>query len=346
MSTNTKKNNKFTQKLQDYLQKNYNVLFIGTHGIGKTASAMEAFANSGRKMKYFSSPTLDPHIDVIGVPVPNREDKTIEFFRTKDLDDADGVFFDELNRAHPRILNAVFELIQFKSINGKKFPNLKTVWAAINPPGENYQVDELDPALVDRFHVYVNMKPAISVSYLSQFVEKKTAQALAQWWDVDCTKEHRAYVTPRRMEYMARLINDGLDWEDALVPGMLFPKRELNEKLRAVNGEVDDNFVISKEIILSKPEVVLERIKQNPNLNISVHRFLLKLNPQDVFKARDIIEALPAEMLASFAQDKYARVRGQILREFVAASIDTETKYPNMHGALNFGEQRIKDLAK
>ena len=40
---------------------------------------------------------------------------------------------DEFSRAHKKVRNAVMELIQFKSINGRKFKNLKIVWAAINP---------------------------------------------------------------------------------------------------------------------------------------------------------------------------------------------------------------------
>ena len=41
--------------------------------------------------------------------------------------------FDELNRAKPKVRNAVMELIQFRSINGIKFNNLRMIWAAINP---------------------------------------------------------------------------------------------------------------------------------------------------------------------------------------------------------------------
>jgi len=52
------------------------------------------------------------------------------------------LFFDELNRAHPKVLNAVFELVQFRSINGDKLPRLQCVIAAINPPGAGYHVQE------------------------------------------------------------------------------------------------------------------------------------------------------------------------------------------------------------
>ena len=44
-------------------------------------------------------------------------------------DEVEAIFMDEFSR-HKKVRNAVMELIQFKSINGRKFKNLKIVWAA------------------------------------------------------------------------------------------------------------------------------------------------------------------------------------------------------------------------
>jgi MoxR-like ATPase len=37
-------------------------------------------------------------------------------------DEVQALFFDEFNRSHKNKRNAVMELMQFKSINGRKFP--------------------------------------------------------------------------------------------------------------------------------------------------------------------------------------------------------------------------------
>jgi predicted ATPase len=55
-------------RLDQYLKLNYNVLFSGRHGVGKTAIVKETFEKAGLKWKYFSCSTLDPWVDLVGVP--------------------------------------------------------------------------------------------------------------------------------------------------------------------------------------------------------------------------------------------------------------------------------------
>ena len=141
--------------LKRYLTLNFNVLFTGKHGVGKTSILSKTFEDEGIKWKYFSAATMDPWTELVGIP--ENVNGELEFIRPKSLDEYDAIFFDELNRAPDKVLNAIMELIQFKSINGRKFPKLRVVWAAINPPDEEdtYKVNTLDPAQLDRFQVQI-----------------------------------------------------------------------------------------------------------------------------------------------------------------------------------------------
>ena len=47
-----------------------NVLLVGNHGVGKSAMVLEEAKRQGLKMKYYSSSTLDPWSDLVGIPVP------------------------------------------------------------------------------------------------------------------------------------------------------------------------------------------------------------------------------------------------------------------------------------
>ena len=61
------------------------------------------------------------------------------------------IFLDEINRAPREVLQAAFELVLDRRLNGWHIPDGWRVMAAINGDSELYQVMEMDPALTDRF---------------------------------------------------------------------------------------------------------------------------------------------------------------------------------------------------
>lgn len=193
------------------MNKNLNVLLVGKHGVGKTTIVKEAWDRSGlvldKSYKIFSGATLDPWTDFVGVPKRVVGDDGVEYLdyiRPKHMNgDLQAIFMDEFNRAKPKVRNALMELIQFKSINGKKFPNLKFIWAAVNPDDDdtmNYDVDELDPAQRDRFQVIVQIPYEPDKRYFSKKFGAHMATQSVAWWNTldDDTKD---VVSPRRLDY-------------------------------------------------------------------------------------------------------------------------------------------------
>ena len=72
------------------------------------------------------------------------------------------LFLDELNRAQTDVKASALQIVLDHSIHQHKLPENTLIVAAINPDdseqGQEYQVDELDPALLDRFlQVKVNI---------------------------------------------------------------------------------------------------------------------------------------------------------------------------------------------
>jgi len=147
--------------LEFALQNNLNVLLVGKHGVGKTSTVLDVFEKNKINYLYFSAPTMDPWVDFVGVPKEKQDDNGksyLDLVRPKAFQDdsVEAIFLDEYNRSPKKVRNAVMELIQFKSINGKKFNNLKVIWAAVNPSEEddtNYDIEEIDPAQLDRFEI-------------------------------------------------------------------------------------------------------------------------------------------------------------------------------------------------
>lgn len=252
MATPAPKNNKpielcfrekqITDEMMDsWLNAKFNALFIGEHGTGKTARVLKCFEkNFGSKFAYFSGATLDPWIHVVGVPkavmkpsaVGGEDREVLSFILPENLqDDVEAIFIDEWNRMHKVAKSAIMELIQFKSINGRRFPNLKVVWAAINPPSPEdeidtnaYTVDPADPAQIDRFQIIIRLPNAPYLPYFRQTFGHN-GEVICRWWNKQPEKAKKI-LSPRRLEYMLSAHKFGLDLrdlapEDCLLPDLL-----------------------------------------------------------------------------------------------------------------------------
>ena len=210
-------------KLLFWLSKNWNVLFIGRHGVGKTSMVREAFIKAGIKYRMYSAATMDPWVDFIGVPKEMKNgdgEPYLGLVKPRDFQrgEVEAVFMDEFNRAHKKIRNATMEMIQFQSINDEPLPNLRVVWAAINPYDDDeqtYDVEQLDPAQMDRFHihVYVDYKP--NRRYFQDKYGNEIASTAISWWNV-LPKEQKNKVSPRRLDYALEVWSENGHLEDVL----------------------------------------------------------------------------------------------------------------------------------
>lgn len=133
-----------------------NIMIAGKHGIGKSKIIERFFTAQGKKVvTFFCSQAADPG-DIIGLPRLNQITGKTEFalpwwFPTDNTPVV--LFLDELNRARPEILQVVMDLTLNRRLAGKSLPASSQIISAIND-GDEYQLTDLDPALVSRFNVY------------------------------------------------------------------------------------------------------------------------------------------------------------------------------------------------
>lgn len=146
------------------------VIVEGDHGIGKSESVYSfAAANDFHVEPLFLS--HQEVADLIGIPTLEKDEdgyplttwsKPVWLHRFEQAAKAGKrciLFLDELNRAQTEVRQAALQLVLDKQIhehhlpktvvNGVEFDTF--VVAAVNPADGFYQVDELDPALLDRF---------------------------------------------------------------------------------------------------------------------------------------------------------------------------------------------------
>ena len=148
--------------LLDITPADQNLMLVGNHGIGKSEILTEYFSGKGMKVvPLFLGQMSDPG-DLIGIP--NRNDTTgkTEFMPPYwfPLDGKPVVLFlDELNRARPEVLQTIMDLALNRTLAGRKLPDGSRIISAVNA-GDQYQLTDLDPALVSRFNV-VTFRPTV-----------------------------------------------------------------------------------------------------------------------------------------------------------------------------------------
>lgn len=303
-------------KIDSWISNGQNVLFIGKHGVGKTAIVKEAFERHGLNYRYFSASTMDPWVDFIGVPKEKRpftsdqmnllidlskvDHKLAVEWAVKNwnipLDSAESIvsaasksgttsylelikpesfasgevealFFDEFNRSPKKVRNAVMELLQFKSINGTKFPKLRLVWAAVNPEDDlQYDVERIDPAQKDRFHVHVSVPYRPSVEWFREKYGNRIADSAIQWWD---DLEDNSDVSPRRLQYALDTYLKKGDMRDVL------PQNSNVSKLVSAlsTGPVLERL---EELMTEKDEDKTTKFLANENNFSSAIKYILK----------------------------------------------------------------------
>jgi len=214
------------ERMDWWFKRNSNVLLRGRHGVGKTAMIQECFERNGLILNesyiYLSASTLDPWVDLIGVPKEQSDsegNKYLGLVRPELLykGNIQAIFFDEYNRSPKEVRNAVMELIQKKSINGFKFPNLRMVWAAVNPVTEDnsYAVEDDDKAQIDRFKVQVDVPYECDRGYFVKTYGENLACAALEWWN-GLPEAEKDKVSPRRLDYAVEEFVAGGFVEDIL----------------------------------------------------------------------------------------------------------------------------------
>lgn len=325
------------EKLKKYAKFNYNVMLSGKHGVGKTALIKEIFTEVYGELDtdwlYFSASTMDPWIDFIGIPKNYKNSSGQEVFKIIPPEkfaksNVKAIYFDEFNRSDEKIRNAVMELIQFKSINGRKFENLKCIWGSINPYDEEeaiYQVEEMDPAQLDRFQIQIELAYDVSVHY---FTEKYGAigKAVALWWK-KLSDEQKEDVSPRRLESAINVYQDIGDVSD------VFPE--------SINS---DSF-IETIIVVEGRSYLTTLFKENNKILLKKFLTLDKIQTLlPVFDANaDLLKFslpyFPKDFLLSLLDSQYNNIKKHILN-----SIDPDKVAPFATSSIYLSLNYIKQI--
>jgi MoxR-like ATPase len=139
------------------------MLLIGRSGTGKTFLLNSLSEALGLEHRHYNA-SLISFDDLVGFPYPDNENSSVRFLETPaTVWGAESVLIDEISRCKPEHQNRLFSLVHERRIQGIALKKLRFRWAAMNPAAtdqsdlESYTGSEpLDPALADRFALFVN----------------------------------------------------------------------------------------------------------------------------------------------------------------------------------------------
>ena len=149
-------NAKELQNVLEATPATHNIMLTGKHGIGKSQILEKFFSSRGERVVILFLGQMSDPGDLIGLPrLDAQTGKTV--FMPPYWFPTDGkpvvLFLDELNRARPEVLQTIMDLTLNRTLAGKSLPEGSRVISAVND-GEEYQLTDLDPALVSRFNIY------------------------------------------------------------------------------------------------------------------------------------------------------------------------------------------------
>lgn len=207
---------------------NYALKIVGHPGVGKSAVVQQA---AKAKNYYFIDTRLafKENVDLGGYPVPDNVEKRMIYYRPKFIPPADipegydGIvwFLDESNRAHPTVIQTLFQIITDRKCGEHALPEKTYIILAGNLGEEDSTtITDFDDSALDGRLVIVQLKPTAAdwlrwahrenihdavIQYISIFPEKL--------WD-----EQNINPNPRGWHQVSQAIVStyGIDGNDSL----------------------------------------------------------------------------------------------------------------------------------
>jgi len=243
------------------------IFVFGPPGIGKS-QIIESLATKfkGIKVETYIASTMDP-TQVQGLPYPNRETKTTEWFPDQRFVDKDKktrvYFFDELNMAPSATQAAFYRLILEGKLGNIDISHALRIGAG-NRVSDYEGIKQMSLPLATRFEVYV-MQPDINDwikwaknkhlnKYVIEYAELAANQPStaineesnipSQWYCINPSEPALARATPRSWERVSQLLEVGLNTKEDIVgslgegPGSAFEKwyrERINEENKSNN---------------------------------------------------------------------------------------------------------------
>lgn len=293
--------------LQLALDGKNSVLVSGNHGIGKS-EIITQFADEANlhiEVLYLSQNEV---ADLVGIPFIDKENgvqvtkwsEPIWLNRLNEASSKQGkrcmVFLEELNRAPIDVRQSALQLVLEKRIHEHYLPskNGETFIVSSINPSDNYQVDDLDPALLDRF---LNLEVTADASAWLEWAKKnKVNEQVIDFISSSpkdlCTypKDNSKGATPRSWYKLGEMLNNTKNIPDEFLMAICSGTIGKNLAAKFFNFYKNTYQVVSVKILRNMFE------SHKKDFQESVKAFKKLSSNLEVIRISDLLEDLLQEI--------------------------------------------------
>lgn len=268
------------------IKNNRPALIIGKAGTAKTATVHKIATELGFPVETLLLAGILPE-DLGGLVRPDNPDNPTSFkylapeWAIKHGNDPFVLFLDEINQASIQTLHALFYLVNDRKVAGVHLPNMRVI-AAGNGADENEFLTPLPAPLLDRFVYRIKWRSDLKESLAFLSIKYKHLNGAAECLIAAVKKTQTDGTTPRHVEQMLMLIEDGTDSVER--------GRELvGAAYEVYLKEVSAGARHKEDDRLNELRLIADRIKSGSNLvmrggiatRMSVDEMLENLSPEE-----------------------------------------------------------------
>ncbi len=300
---------------------NYALKIVGHPGIGKSAIVKQV---AERKNLYFIDTRLafKENVDLGGYPVPDHEARRMVYYRPRFIppesvpDNYRGIvwFLDESNRAHPTVIQTLFQIITERTCGEHALPEKTSIILAGNlGEGDDTTITEFDDSALD--------------GRLAVFQLKPSAQDWLAWAE-------REGIHPSVIRYIA------------MFPERLWDEENINPNPRGwhqVSRALAGSYRINTEMEL------LDHLAEDPggSLERIIHSLVGHVAGADFIAQLTAPRALSTAEVLSGSEEKLARmIDGSIPSEDVLWALSGAVRAMRDLKLQNRGDLEPPDLAE
>ena len=208
-----------------------------------------------------------------------------------------------------------------------------------NEPSEELSADPFEGALADRINFVIKTPNSPDTNYFMNRFDKKIANVVLSWWNEDLDTNQKNAISPRRLEYIGKLLENKED------PFYADISRVMNSRVilpwDLLSKRLDNNFESTRTFI-SNVDLYASRINKDNEMSAQFIMCLDLFKHNELYKITKIIQNMRPDYVVKI-------IKNNLIWERILSSLkefSTEKQKEEFEEAIYEIVQKTKNKAE